>query len=291
MQSILLNISGYRIRLESKDVLLALQKKFEKFVIPDNSQGCDILIEITSGRATISDGSECIFNAPYVEEKNCEQKIISSDFWSIWRSGDNLSILTSFPGSRNEKAVLNFSLDSTKWFLKIETHEKTVDPLRYPIDGLILYYLTLTHRDILIHASGISYNGKGYIFSGVSGRGKSTIARLWHEIGAGVIHDDRLVLRKNTNGYTMYNTPVYENDEPSEAHVTEIFLIEHGLQNKSERIIGAAAISSVMSNCIQHNWGHKPVETLLGSVSDLCSLVPVYKMVFKPDVSVTEYIK
>lgn len=291
MHSILLNISGYRIRLENKAVSLALHKKFEKFISSDNSINSDILIEVTSGKATTPYGSKCLFNAPFAEENDSERKIISSDFWSIWKSRDSLHILVTLNNNGNqEKAVLDFSLTSTKWSLKIETREKTVDPLRYPLDGLIIYYLTLMHSDILIHASGVSDNGKGYIFSGVSGRGKSTIAHLWHETGADVIHDDRLVLRKNDIGYTMYNTPVYENDEPSEAPLSKIFLIEHGKQNKSERINGAAAITSVLSNCIQHNWGPEPVGTLLGSVSDLCSQVPVYRLAFKPDHTVIEYL-
>jgi len=47
----------------------------------------------------------------------------------------------------------------------------------------------------MIHASGVNNAGHGYIFSGVSGKGKSTMAKLWDNSGARVIHDDRLILR------------------------------------------------------------------------------------------------
>ena len=48
--------------------------------------------------------------------------------------------------------------------------------------------------------------------------------------GAKVIHDDRLILRKTASGYMMFNTPVYNNDEPNESPLNKIFLIEHGLK-------------------------------------------------------------
>ena len=75
------------------------------------------------------------------------------------------------------------------------------------------------------------YAGHGYIFSGVSGKGKSTMAKLWDKSGAKVIHDDRLILRNTGNGYKMFNTPVYNNDEPRESLLDKIFIIEHGSKN------------------------------------------------------------
>ena len=78
--------------------------------------------------------------------------------------------------------------------------EKEIDPFEYPLDGLILYYLTVINGDIMIHASGVNNAGHGYLFSGVSGKGKSTMAKLWENSGAKVIHDDRLIIRNTGSG-------------------------------------------------------------------------------------------
>jgi len=80
----------------------------------------------------------------------------------------------------------------------------------------------------MIHASGVNNAGHGYIFSGVQEKGKSTMAKLWDDSGAKVIHDDRLILRNSGNGYRMFNTPVYNDDEPRESPFSKIFIIEHG---------------------------------------------------------------
>jgi hypothetical protein len=186
--------------------------------------------------------------------------------------------------------VLAFSLEKRDWDLWIDCKSPAVDPLEYPLDGLILYYLTVITGDIMIHASGMEYKGKGYLFSGVSGKGKSTMAGLWEDTGAKVIHDDRLIIRKTGTAYTMYNTPVYNNDDPQASPLNRIFIIDHATTNKIVPVQGAMAVSLVMANCIQHNWGAEIISGLLGAVSVMCEEIPVARLFFLPDKSVTELI-
>jgi hypothetical protein len=165
-----------------------------------------------------------------------------------------------------------------------------VDPFEYPIDGLILYYLTVIHGDIMIHASGVNHSGHGYIFSGVSGKGKSTIAKLWDNAQAKVIHDDRLIIRNIAGTWKMFNTPVYNDDVPRESPLSRIYLIEHGIENKFIPVRGATAVSLVMANCIQHNWSPEIIARIMGSLSMMCSNIPVVKLSFKPDKSIIDFI-
>ena len=143
----------------------------------------------------------------------------------------------------------------------------------------------------MIHASGINHEGKGYVFSGVSGKGKTTISRLWNEAGCKVIHDDRLILRKIENRYYMFNTPVYKNDLPSESVISAVFLIDHGRENQVVKLNGAASVSSLLANCIQHNWNPELVERLIGSVSKLSTEIPVARLYFKPDRQIIDFIQ
>ncbi len=194
-----------------------------------------------------------------------------------------------FHRKRNH-AVLKFSLSDRNWDLWIDGAGNETDPLEYPLDGLVLYYLTAINGDIMIHASGVNNSGRGYIFSGVSGKGKTTMAKLWDNTGARVIHDDRLILRNTGNGYRMFSTPVYSNDEPRESPIDKIFLIEHGSRNEYIPVSGASAISMVMANCIQHNWDQNIVARLIGSVSLMCTTIPVVRLPFRPDRNIIDDI-
>ena len=192
----------------------------------------DIRIRVHSGTLHLPDSAERVFHAPFIEEINGIHVHQKTNFWSIWRSGSDLYIKTFFPLWPVEmNGVLAFSLEKRDWDLWIDCEGLKVDPLEYPLDGLILYYLTVMTGDIMIHASGMNYSGKGYLFSGVSGKGKSTMAGLWEDTGAKVIHDDRLIIRKSGSTYTMYNTPVYNNDEPQASPLNRIFIIDHATSN------------------------------------------------------------
>ena len=116
------------------------------------------------------------------------------------------------------------------------------------------------------------------------------MAKLWENSGARVIHDDRIIIRNTGNGYKIFNTPVYNNDEPRESVLNKIFIIEHGNVNKIEPLKGASAVTQVMANCVQHNWGPEIVARLLGSISIMCGTIPTSKLIFKPERSVIDLI-
>ena len=88
----------------------------------------------------------------------------------------------------------------------------------------------------------------------------------------------------------MFNTPVYNDDEPRESVLDKIFLIEHGVENMLVQLKGASAVTHVMANCIQHNWGSDIIARLLGSISIMCGTIPTSKLFFKPDKSVIDLI-
>jgi len=291
MRNYNLHIAGYKIRLESSEngPELVPEGRFKRNIRHEG--GYDILIRIHTGKYNLPEEAERIFVAPYVVEIKGIKIKKRDNFWSVYKHYADLFIATNFPDSNPEKkAFLKLSLTARVWDLWLEGAGYETDPLEYPLDGLVLYYLTAINDDIMIHASGINYDCHGYIFSGVSGKGKTTMARLWDNLGARVIHDDRLIIRNIDGTYRMFNTPVYKNDVPGESPLDKIFLIEHCHENKIVPVKGASAVSRVVSNCIQHNYNPEMIARFLGSVSIMCSVVPVSTLYFKPDRSIIDYI-
>ena len=291
MRNFKLKIAGYNIGFEASagGPGLAVSPKFLRNISYDTKY--DINIKVHSGTFHLPAEAERVFHAPFVEEKDGILFHNNPNFWSVWKCNSDLYIRTIFPLSPDPKnAVLKFSLDEMEWDLWIETGRTKTDPLEYPLDGLILYYLTVINNDIMIHASGVNYAGKGFLFSGVSGKGKSTMAGIWDKQGAKVIHDDRLIIRKTGAGYRMFNTPVYDDDEPSDSPLTRIYIIEHGNENRLAELKQAAAVSQVMANCIQHTWGPGIISQLSLSIAEMCNIVPTYRLLFKPEGSVIDHI-
>lgn len=166
-----------------------------------------------------------------------------------------------------------------------------LNPLPYPLDGLLLYFLFSRAGDIMIHGSGVSCHGRGWLFTGRSGSGKTTLARIFDQAGDRVIHDDRLVLRHEDSGWVMHNTPVYRNDEPRSAPLDHLWIIRHGTANVSEPVAGAEAVALILANCIQQNWDREAAGRLAAAADDLAATVRVSRLSFVPDSTVRDYLR
>lgn len=291
MRSYSLNIAGYKLKVETTEdgPELIPSDRFLKNIC--FGKDYDVLIKVHQGAPNLPEDAERVFVAPYVIEVKGIKITRQENFWSVYRDHSYLYISATFPSpSAKNRALLKFSLLQNEWDLWLDEHVNATDPLEYPLDGLILYYLTAINDDLMIHASGISYSGNGYLFSGISGRGKSTMAKIWEEKGAKIIHDDRLIIRKSGGAYRMFNTPVYKDDYPHQSPLSKIFIINHGQDNEIVNLKGAAAVSAVVSNCIQHNWDPEMIARFLGSVSIMCTMVPVVSLSFIPDSRVVDFI-
>lgn len=291
MQSYSLKIADYIIHLKkaSEGLDLVAAERFKGFFTEDSD--ADITIRVHKEKYEIPKEFKLVFKAPYVEEIDNEPIEKTDDFWSVFAYFDKLLINIKYPsGNPGRESWLRFSLTDTIWDLFLDTGQTLLDPLAYPLDGLVLYYLTVIKGDIFIHGSGVEYNNKGFLFTGASGRGKTTMAKLWDENGGKVIHDDRLIIRYIQGRHIMYNTPVYNNDNPSQSQLDKIFVIYHGARNDQQKLLGANALTNIMANCIQHNWSHDNINRLTGSLINMNNQLPVYKLYFQPDKSAINYI-
>jgi hypothetical protein len=291
MRDYTLTVAGYRIRFGS--VIggpdLAPGKRFSKNITYGTGD-VDLLIRVHRGQPDSHGDMKRVFHAPLIEEVGHGPVRRLENFWSVHSHKSGLMLNTIFPRAGNNlHGSLSYSLDIPEWDLYIDGEAESFDPFEYPLDGLILYYLTVMNGDIFIHGSAVLHQGCGYLFTGVSGSGKTTMAKLWEQGGALVIHDDRVIIRKSDGGFIMHNTPVYSDEEPRQAPLSRIFIIGHGLHNEIVALRGANALSRVMANCIQHNWSTDLIGQLTGSLYLLTRSVPVAMYRFVPDAGAVAY--
>jgi hypothetical protein len=144
----------------------------------------------------------------------------------------------------------------------------------------------------VIHASGIKDGSDGYLFTGVSGIGKSTMSGLWKQKGATVINDDRLWLHKSNGVWHIFNTPMqYYAQKPLMTPLNKAFLLRQSPKNKYAVVSGTQGSMRLMANCIQHLYNKDMIAAHLDRIVDLTANVPVYDLGFKPDTDVVELIR
>jgi hypothetical protein len=277
-----LTIADFTLRLTS-DAAITLEEGYLPFVTNDNDVHPDITVECISGIPPVSfQWYDLVFEA-----KNETQK-----FYSIYRSGTDLGFILYNQQNIDEIQQLAF-LDKTFSQWKVYSNPEpdgSLLPLRYPLGPIIMYYLTVRTQAVLIHASCIFDGVKGRIFTGFSGNGKSTMSKIWADAGNQVINDDRLIIRKQDNGFFVYNTPMYYSDRPKKAPLDTIHLISHSSVNNLKKQYGALAVSKVMAFCIQNNYDKNYIHNHLDFLSDLCSQIPVYELGFVPDPDIVNFV-
>ena len=165
-----------------------------------------------------------------------------------------------------------------------------------------VYYTLLYNQDprpisFLIHASGVIRDGKGFVFSGRSGSGKSTIADLAsQEI---VLNDEIVMIEDQHGSLVVRSTPFngrYRTKKDYAAPLRAIFMLEHARENSLKPLGKADFVRRFVKEVVC------PVPLLsmdrksafsetLAFCSELVENVPTYQLGFRPDRSFWECIQ
>ena len=282
-------IAGRRIRLQSEDgITLLPDERFRAFITSSDGEP-ELRVDVRPGREAIPADSRKVFDARLMEETPEGVKSSGEAFWEVF-DGGGVTMVRAFLKEPARNPVLVMPHGKMAWQIYADSEEDTVNPLPYPVDGLLLWFLSSATGDIMIHGSGVVCGGRGWIFTGRSGSGKTTIAGIFDRAGDRVIHDDRLILRRDGDGWVMHNTPVYRDDEPRSAAVDHLWAISHGTSNISTPVKGAGAVAMILSNCIQQNWNREAASRLAASVEELAAKVRISRLSFLPDGSIRDYL-
>lgn len=284
MNNIFLNIADFKIKIQTEQgFTTVLETGWSPFISKITFDIADITINAYAGiPENLLNNTNPIFDASNDD----------LNFYSVYREVDSLRFIIF--DQENNKAIQQVAICSknfTQWDVYSEpASANSLITLKYPLGPLVMYYLTVRFDAIMIHASGVFDGSKGRIFTGFSGAGKSTISRLWLQANNHIINDDRLIIRKQANGYFIYNTPMYYDDNPKKTTIHSIFLISHAQKNTLRKIQGALAVTRVLAHCIQNNYNSNYINHHLNFLANLCSKTKVYELGFVPNQSVVDFV-
>lgn len=168
-------------------------------------------------------------------------------------------------------------------------------PVSYPIEEALTINLLAQGRGILLHASGVIDNGRGLLFNGVSGAGKSTMATLWEgREGVTVLSDDRVIVRERDGRFWAYGTPWHGDARilsPEAAPLERIFVLRHAEANEVTRLESAGAVSQLLARSFPPFWDAEGMAFTLAFLERLTEAVPCYALGFVPDESAVEFVR
>ena len=157
---------------------------------------------------------------------------------------------------------------------------------RYALDTALMLLYTFAsskHNTLLVHASTVEYNDKGYFFLGKSGTGKSTHSRLWIEniSGTELLNDDNPIIRIIDGKAYVYGSPwsgktsCYRNNR---LPIGGIVRLRQATFNRITPLTGIKAYAALLPSCSCMKWNHDMAEAIHSTISKVISLSPIYSL-------------
>jgi hypothetical protein len=175
-----------------------------------------------------------------------------------------------------------------------EKSPRFLDPFFGPTLELLMVHTLAEGKGAIIHACGISRNGKGILFVGESGAGKSTLAKMWdQEPGVVVLSDDRNIVRKKGDRFWAHGTPWHGDAKFASAEsvvLERIFFLRQGKENAINEIKGIHPVSLFLTTSFPPFWDADGMVYTLQMLTDLTAQVPSQELTFRPDRSIIDFV-
>ncbi|MGX9728776.1 MAG: hypothetical protein ACTFAK_16130 [Candidatus Electronema sp. VV] len=160
---------------------------------------------------------------------------------------------------------------------------------------LILRTAILFSGGLVFHASGLDDNGKGIVFIGHSGAGKSTQLELWNdEPGVIAMNDDRIAVRAEENGPMCYGTPWGGSSDIARNHaapLAALILLEQAPENAIEPLTPAAAAPLLAARAFLPYWDQSLMRRALDNLTAILQQVPVFRLRCRPEREVIPLVR
>ena len=272
MKELFYRVAGHVFSLHidgHEDVVFGL-RAYEPFAVEPTEQVL-FTVQLTDGQPDLT------HFAPEQTQEEEGREILSG------RVGTQSCFIFNVAGRR--RAVLTASADYRRAVLYADGDNQ------YSVNNamMVMYALaTANLQTALFHAAVVSHRGRGYLFLGKSGTGKSTHASLWlrYISGTELVNDDNPVVRLVDGEARVYGspwsgkTPCYRNiSMPVGAFVN----LRQAPANAIRRLRPIEGYAALVSSISGKRWDGRLAEGLHETEERLARTVPTWQLDCLPD--------
>ncbi len=230
------------------------------------------------------------FSLPELDDWDLGKEIYRRVPWAIYRKG-NRWIYVGITGSAGHQHIhkvfvsnhdhtrIDVYSDGEEGFYKGGLHSLTY----LPTDQILLARVLADREGCYLHSSGIALNGKGLLFVGNSGAGKSSITRMFKDKSE-LLCDDRMIVRRWPEGYKIHGNwshGTVPEVSPNSAPLTAIIFLEKAQGNHlifldDKKEVVRRILSCMIKPLATADWWDKT----LSLVEKIAREVPCYSAQF-----------
>ena len=189
--------------------------------------------------------------------------------------------------SNVRQAEIMFRAGETRLLVNSSFHlaELIMPAKEYEVDVLscYLFYSHAVRRKMLkIHASTVEDRGRGILFIGPSGIGKTTQAERWAQYrGASIINGDVGFVQRTDHNYLAWGTP-WHGSSPyclnTSVPVKALVLLRQSPENRLCELSGFEKVKAVSDSVLYPTWLEDGMDLCSDTLNHLLSDLPVYRL-------------
>lgn len=302
----------HRVRLKIADTVIAMQSRFSLENMADKGDGLQFperfnnFFYTGSGKSDILIDVEVVDKLPQIHK--AEPVFITYHFqdgeenWRLLKKHKTYIYRCPLKNKR-QLMLVNKTFDKVTAYLLPKKDKARVwntgDIIYDFLQVLLINYFAQRNSGLFIHAIGIKdVGGKGLLFAGKSGCGKTATARLWHKHSkAMVLNDDRIIVRKANSKFSIFGSPWhgefsdYLTSRIESAPLKKLFFIYHASKNRARRISKREAFRLLYPALFPTFWDKGCLENIVSMSYDLIENVPCYRFGFLNDKRVIRFAR
>lgn len=165
-----------------------------------------------------------------------------------------------------------------------------------PVALAYFFYIHALGRQMIqIHAATIQYQGKGILFLGPSGVGKTTQAERWAQFrGASIINGDVGFVQRTEKGFLAWGTP-WPGSSPyclnTSVPLKALVVLKQAPYNSLRELTGFEKLKEVSGNVFYPTWLEGGVDLGADTLHHLLTELPVYRLDNRADLEAVELLE
>ncbi|MFA5011883.1 MAG: hypothetical protein WC644_07980 [Ignavibacteria bacterium] len=276
-------ITGLTIKLVTEIPLekINLSERILSFCVSDKNQEADVTLYIKDQFELPSTLGDLIYDP--------------GDIWKMYRNGNIFNAVVSYD-SKEPMGIVSTAGDWKNITVYLNrSNNKQSGLLNTAGFELIIRAAIQFNRGSIFHSSGLDDNGKGILFVGHAGEGKSTQSRLWMSFeGTMIFNEDRNAVRIIDDDVFCYGTPWGGTANIAKNHkvpLSVILMIEKSEENRIERMPVSEAVPKLIARSFFPYWDENLSNLAISNITSIAAKVPVYKLSCKPTPEVVELVR
>jgi len=218
--------------------------------------------------------------------------------WSVTVEEGRVAVAESDAWISHEGPVTRFGVPGVAGWIDLEAKAAGIrtpsalhawSAIERTASYILMQALPREQDALWLHASGVVLHGRGHVFFGASGAGKTTVARLADGY-AELLCDENVVLTLAADGPALLSTPFWGHSTPPEiirrvnrrAPLAALYQLTHTPDFTVTRLSPADAVTALLGT---EKVATERVESALAWLAvagRLVERVPVYRLGFRP---------